>query len=148
MFYPAGGADCFYRLLTTSVKFCYSFGTFCISFELYTGSEYLNNVFRMLGSTKHLYAQCLTYALRSNNVKFNQTFIQPNPNVPETFFVSWVFVFQGNGKNGRVFKVLQAVDSRAIWMYLARYCNEGHEISHVHSQTYYLAACQVSARSL
>ena len=57
-------------------------------------------------------------------------------------------VFQGNGKNGRVFKVLQAVDSRAIWMYLARYCNEGHEISHVHSQTYYLAACQVSARSL
>ena len=51
-------------------------------------------------------------------------------------------------KNGRVFKVLQAVDSRAIWMYLARYCNEGHEISHVHSQTYYLAACQVSARSL
>ena len=33
-------------------------------------------------------------------------------------------------------------------MYLARYCNEGHEISHVHSQTYCLAACQVSARSL
>ena len=88
-FYPAGGADCFYRLLTTSVEFCYSFGTFCISFEFYTRSEYLNNVFRMLGSTKHLYAQCLTYALRSNNVKLNQTFIQPNPNVPETFFVSW-----------------------------------------------------------
>ena len=57
-------------------------------------------------------------------------------------------VFEGNGKNGRVFKVLQAVDSRAIWMYLARYCIEGHEISHVHSQTYYLPACQVSARSL
>ena len=53
-------------------------------------SQYLNNVFRTLGSTKHLYDQCLTYALRSNNVKFNQTFIQPNPNVPETFFVSWV----------------------------------------------------------
>ena len=33
-------------------------------------------------------------------------------------------------------------------MYLARYCNEGHEISHVHSMTYCLAACQVSARSL
>ena len=57
-------------------------------------------------------------------------------------------VFQGNRKNGRAFKVLQAVDSHAICMYLARYCNEGHDISHVHSQTYYLAACQVSARSL
>ena len=50
----------------------------------------MNNVFRTLGSTKHLYDKRLTYALRSNNVKFNQTFIQPNPNVPETFFVSWV----------------------------------------------------------
>ena len=56
-------------------------------------------------------------------------------------------VFQGNGKNVRVFETLQAFDSHAIWMYLARFCNKGHEILHVHSQTYCLAVCQVSARS-
>ena len=87
---PCWGRSLFYRLLKTSVEFLYSFGTFCISFEFYTESEYLNNIFRTLGSAKHLYDQCQTYALRSNNVKFNQTFIQPTPNVPETFFVSWV----------------------------------------------------------
>ena len=125
-FYPAGGADCFYRLMTTSVEFCYSFGTFYISFEFYTGSEYLNNVFRMLGSTKHLYAQCLTCALRSNNVKFNQTFIQPNPNVPETFFVSWVQALWFQRR--RLFYVFRII---SLWQIMTpprrdRYEPQGH----------------------
>ena len=80
---------CPHRLFLQTLELFYSIGTFCISLEFYTMSEYLNNVFRTLGSTKHLNDICLTYTLRSKNVKFNQTFIQPNPNVPETFFVSW-----------------------------------------------------------
>ena len=81
---------CPHRLFLQTLELFYSIGTFCISLEFYTNSEYLNNVFRTLGSTKHLNDICLTYTLRSKNVKFNQTFIQPNPNVPETFSVSWV----------------------------------------------------------
>ena len=86
---PCCWRRCPHRLFSQTLELFYSIGTFCISLEFYTESEYLNNVFRTLGSTKNLNDICLTYTLRSKSVKFNQTFIQPNPNVPETFFVSW-----------------------------------------------------------
>ena len=42
--------------------------------------------------------------------------------IPNGYLVSFS---RETEKMGEFLKVLQAVDTRAIWMYLARYCNEG-----------------------